>query len=194
MKTRIVNLAVVSKTTSWTKNDYKNWLMLSVLALSLFFLGGTTLLGQTDTGSIAGTVTDPSGAVVPGVKVTVDAVATNQQRTLTTDDGGRYSSGPLRPGEYKVEAERAGFKHMVSKSIVLEIQQTAVMDLTMEVGGVQEQVTVSEAPPLIQTSDASQGSVIEQERVSSMPLNGRDYLQFGSAFRGHSASSRGPVP
>jgi hypothetical protein len=181
MKTRIANLAVVS---SSTKNDYKNWFMLSVIALSLFFLGGTTSVGQTDTGSIAGTVTDPSGAVVPGVKVTIVAVATNQQRILTTDTGGRYSSGPLRPAEYKVEAERAGFKHMVSKSIVLEIQQTAVMDLTMEVGGVQEQVTVSEAPPLIQTADASQGSVIEQERVSSMPLNGRDYLQLALLSEG----------
>ncbi len=184
MKTRIANLGVVSKTTSSTKNDCKNWFTLSVLALSLFFLGGTTLLAQTDTGSISGTVTDPSGAVVPGVKVTVDAVSTNQQRTLTTDTGGRYSSGPLRPGEYKVEAERAGFKHLISKDIVLQIQQTAVLDLTMEVGGAQEQVTVSEAPPLIQTSDASQGSVIEQERVSSMPLNGRDYLQLALLSEG----------
>ena len=184
MKTRIANLGVVSKTTSSTKNDCKNGFRLSVLALSLFFLFGAKLFSQTDTGSIAGTVTDPSGAVVPGVKVTIDAVATNQQRILTTDTGGRYSSGPLRPGEYKVEAERAGFKHMVSKSIVLEIQQTAVMDLTMEVGGVQEQVTVSEAPPLIQTADASQGSVIEQERVSSMPLNGRDYLQLALLSEG----------
>jgi hypothetical protein len=155
-----------------------------VIALALFLLGGGRLFSQVDTGSITGTVTDTTGAVVPGVKVTIAAVATNQQRTLTTDSAGRYSSGPLRPGEYKVEAEHAGFKHLVRKNIVLEIQQTAVMDLTMEVGGVQEQVTVTEAPPLVQTADASQGSVIEAQSVANLPLNGRDYLQLALLSEG----------
>jgi hypothetical protein len=184
MKIRIANLPVILKRTLSTKNDFKIWFRLSVIALSLCLLGGGRLFSQTDTGSIAGTVTDATGAVVPGVKVTVVAVATNQKRTLTTDSAGRYSSGPLRPTEYRVEAELAGFKHVTSRNIVVNIQQTAVLDLALEVGGVQEQVTVSEAPPLVQTSDASQGSVIEQERVSSMPLNGRDYIQLALLSEG----------
>lgn len=184
MKIRIANLALVSKRTLSTKNDFKIWSRLGVIALSLSLLGGGRLFSQTDTGSIAGTVTDATGAVVPGVKVTVVAIGTNQKRTLTTDSAGRYSSGPLRPTEYRVEAELAGFKHMTSRNIVVNIQQTAVLDLALEVGGVQEQVTVSEAPPLVQTSDASQGSVIEQERVSSMPLNGRDYIQLALLSEG----------
>ncbi len=152
-------------------------LRLGVLALCLFLLGEHRSFSQVDTGSIAGTITDPSGAVVPGAKVTIVAVATNQQRTLTTDDSGRYSSGPLRPAEYRVEVELKGFKHLISESIVLQVQQAAVMNLTMEVGGVQEEVRVTTAPPLIQTTDASQGSVIGEETVATLPLNGRDYLQ-----------------
>ena len=184
MKIRSANFAFVLKRTLSRKNDFKIWFNLGVIALSLSLLGGGRLFSQTDTGSIAGTVTDATGAVVPGVKVTVVATGTNQKRTLTTDSAGRYSSGPLRPTEYRVEAELAGFKHMTSRNIVVNIQQTAVLDLTLEVGGVQEQVTVSEAPPLVQTSDASQGSVIEQERVSSMPLNGRDYIQLALLSEG----------
>ena len=85
-----------------TKNEYGICFRLSVIALGFFLLGGGLLFGQADTGSITGTVTDTSGAVVPGVKVTIVAIATGQQRTLTTDDAGRYSSGPLRPGSYRV--------------------------------------------------------------------------------------------
>ena len=126
----------------------------------------------------------PSGAVVPGVKISIVAVATNQTEQITSDGAGRYSSGPLRPGQYRVEAEQTGFKHLISKTFVLQIQQTAVMNLSLEVGGTQEQVTVTAAPPLMQTSDASQGSVIEEKRVSSMPLNGRDYLQLALLSEG----------
>ncbi len=159
-------------------------LRLGVLALCLFLLGEQRSFGQVDTGSISGTITDSSGAVAPGAKVTIVAVATNQQRTLTTDDSGRYSSGPLSPAEYRVEVELKGFKHLISGSIVLQVQQAAVMNLTMEVGGVQEEVRVTTAPPLIQTSDASQGSVIGEQRVANLPLNGRDYLQLSLLSEG----------
>ncbi len=159
-------------------------LRLGVLALCLFLLGEQRSFSQADTGSITGTITDPSGAVVPGAKVTIIALATNQQRTLTTDDSGRYSSGPLPPAEYRVEVELKGFKHLISGSIVLQVQQAAVMNLTMEVGGVQEEVRVTTAPPLIQTADASAGSVIGEQSVANLPLNGRDYLQLSLLSEG----------
>lgn len=159
-------------------------LRLGVLVLCFFLLGEQRSFSQVDTGNITGTVADPSGAVVPGAKVTIVAVATNQQRTITTDGSGRYSSGPLRPGEYQVQVELTGFKHLSSGNIVLQVQQTAVMNLTMEVGGAQEQVTVSTAPALIQTSDASQGSVIGEQSVANLPLNGRDYLQLSLLSEG----------
>lgn len=165
-------------------DDYKSYLRFGVLAFCIFLLSGGRLFSQADTGSITGTVTDSSGAAVPGVKVAIVAIATNQQQEFTSDGAGRYSSGPLRPGEYRVEAERAGYKHLVSKSITLEVQQAAVMNLKMEVGGVQEEVTVTTAPPMVDTSDASQGSVIEQTSVANLPLNGRDYLQLALLSEG----------
>ena len=165
-------------------NNRMGCIRLGVLALCLFLLGEQRSLSQVDTGNITGTITDPSGAVVPGAKVTIVAVATNQQRTLTTDDSGRYSSGPLRPAEYRLEVELKGFKHLISGSIVLQVQQAAVMNLTMEVGGVQEEVRVTTAPPLVQTTDASQGSVIGEQSVATLPLNGRDYLQLSLLSEG----------
>ncbi len=167
-----------------TRSNYKICLRFGVLALCIFLLGAGRLFSQADTGSITGTVTDASGAVVPRVKVTIVAVATNQRQEVTTDGAGRYSSGPLRPGEYRVEAEQTGYKHLVSKNIVLEVQEAAVMNLAMEIGGVQEEVTVTTAPPMVNTSDASQGSVIEEKSVANLPLNGRDYLQLALLSEG----------
>src|SRR5271165_3510899 len=157
MKLQIHDLTLAFKRTLSGRNHDKIWFSLGVLALCFSLLGGERLLSQADTGSITGTVTDASGAVVPGVKVSIVAVATNQRQDIATDGAGRYSSGPLHPGEYRVEAERAGFKHLVNKNVVVQVQQTAVMDIAMEVGGVQEVVTVTTAPPMVDTSDASQG-------------------------------------
>ncbi len=184
MKMRVARFALVLKRTLSIGNGHKAWFTLNMLALCLLLVCEGKLFGQVNTGSISGTITDASGAVVPGVKISIIAVATNQKKEVTTDGAGRYTSGPLRPGEYRIEAAQTGFKHLVTKNFVLQIQQSAVMDLSLEVGGAQEQVTVSEAPPLVQTADASQGSVIEQERVSSMPLNGRDYLQLALLSEG----------
>ena len=158
---------------------------LSVVSLCIFLLcTRQSIFGQVDTGTISGTVYDSTGAVVPGVKVTIVAIATNQNRALTTDNAGRYTSGPLRPGVYKIEAEREGYKHLTSSNIQVQIQQAIALDLTMQVGTVVEQITVTSAAPLIQTEDASQGSVIGGARVANMPLNGRDYLQLALLSEG----------
>jgi hypothetical protein len=184
MKAQVRDLTLALRRTFSGRNEGEIWCRLGVLALCLLLLGGGKLFSQADTGSITGTVTDASGAVVPGVKVSIVAAATNQRQDVTTDGAGRYSSGPLRPGEYRVEAELAGYKRLVNKSIVLQVQEAAVMDLTMEVGGVHEVVTVTTAPPMVDTSDASQGSVIEEKSVSDLPLNGRDYLQLALLSEG----------
>src|ERR1700730_11552834 len=96
-----------------TKNNDNVWVRLAVLVLCFFLVGTERLFGQADTGSITGTVTDPAGGVLSGVKVTITAVATNQQQTFTSTSDGRYSSGPLRVGEYRIEAELPGFKRLV---------------------------------------------------------------------------------
>jgi hypothetical protein len=166
------------------KSNCKLWLRLGVLALCFFLLGAGRLFSQVDTGSISGTVTDPSDAVVPGVKVTIVAVATNQQQTFVTDSHGRYSSGPLRVGEYRIEAEGPGFKRLIRPNILLEIQQTLVINLQLVLGELNQVLTVVATPLQLQTGDASQGSVIGERRVRDLPLNGRDYLQLALLSEG----------
>src|ERR1700722_12827771 len=153
-----------------TINNYKIFLRLGALSLCIFLLCAGRLFGQVDTGSITGTLTDSSGAVVPGVKVTITDVATDRGAVISTDTSGHYASGPLRPGEYKIKAEMAGFKRLTSQSVQIQVQQSVVMDLIMQAGGTEESVTVTTSPPLVNTSDASQGSVIEEARVANLPL------------------------
>jgi hypothetical protein len=160
------------------------WRRFDVLYLFSFLLGTGFLFGQADTGSMTGTVTDPAGAVLQGVKVTIVATATNRRQTFTTDNQGRYSSGPLRAGEYQIEAELAGFKRLVRPSIVLQVQETAVINLQMELGTITQELTVTAVADLVRTVDASQGSVIEERRVKDLPLNGRDYLQLSLLSEG----------
>ncbi len=165
-------------------NTIKVWLRLSVVALVFFLPRSEVVFGQADTGSITGTVNDPAGGVLAGVKITIIGVATNRQQTFVTDNDGRYSSGPLRVGEYRVEAELAGFKRLVRQSIVLQVQETAVINLQMELGTVNQEMTVTAEKDLVRTVDASQGEVIEERRVKDLPLNGRDYLQLSLLSEG----------
>ena len=161
------------------------WLKLAVVVLPLCFLLGTEgLFGQAETGRITGTVSDATGAVVPNVEVAIVAIDTNRRNTFVTDHAGRYSSGPLRVGEYRVEAQVTGFKRLIREAISLQVQETAVVNLQLELGEITEQVTVTAAQALIQTADASQGQVIEQRRVEDLPLNGRDYLQLSLLSEG----------
>ena len=97
---------------------------------------------------------------------------------------GRYSSGPLRVGEYRIEAELPGFKRLVRQTIVLQVQETAVVNLQMELGTLNQETTVTAAEDLVRTTDASQGQVIEERRVKDLPLNGRDYLQLSLLSEG----------
>lgn len=162
------------------------WLRLGVIFLPvcLLFLCTESVLGQSETARITGTVTDTTGAVVPGARVTVVAVETNRIRAFVTDSAGRYSSGPLQVGEYRVEAELTGFKRLVREAISLEVQETAVVNLQLELGEVTESVTVTASEALVQTAEASQGQVIEERRVKELPLNGRDYLQLALLSEG----------
>src|SRR3954451_6699619 len=180
----LLGLRAGSEMKSLTKDVYKVWPRLGLLAVCFLLVGTQSLFSQVDTGSITGTVTDPAGGVLSGVKVTITALATNRQQTITTDSDGRYSSGPLRVGEYRIEAELQGFKRLVRQNIVLQVQETPVINLQMELGTLNQEVTVAAATELVRTADASQGSVIEERRVKELPLNGRDYVQLALLSEG----------
>jgi Carboxypeptidase regulatory-like domain len=125
------------------------------------------------TGSIIGTVTDPSGAVITGARVTVRQAETNAAKTVTTSDAGTYTVTQLQPGHYTVRVEKAGFKAQEQKGITLAIDQTAVINAQLTIGSQQENVEVTSTGPVIQTEDSSVGQVIDSQAIQNTPLNGR---------------------
>ena len=115
--------------------------------LIVFFLG-QSLMAQVTTGAISGIVRDETGAVVPGVTVSIRNVATGITRTLVTDAGGRYRASNLGLGDYEVQAELSGFRTDVRSGITLTIGREAVVEFTLQVGNVAERVEVTGEAPL----------------------------------------------
>ena len=132
---------------------------------------------QADTALIVGTVSDTTGAVIPGVTVTFNHVETGTVYTSETNESGNYRSNPLRIGAYLVVIEADGFKAYSGSGINLSIGDTRQLDVSLEVGAVTEVIEVEAAAPLLQTTEASAGTVIENRQIVDLPLNGRDYLQ-----------------
>ena len=130
---------------------------------------------QVDTGTILGTVTDSTGAVVPGATVTIINQATSASRMDKTKADGRFVFTPLQIGTYSIDVQAASFKKATIKGVQLNIQQQALVNVVLEPGAVTESVEVTEAPMLMQTQSGSVGQVIEQKKIEDLPLNGRDY-------------------
>lgn len=142
-----------------------------VLALAL----NLPSLGQTF-GDITGVVTDGSGAVVVGATITITNPATNFTRQTVTNAAGNYNFPVLQPGAYNVRAENPGFQGEIRSGIQLQVQQTARIDFQLQVGVVAQAVEVSGAAALINTENATIGTVIENRRIVELPLNGRNFL------------------
>ena len=145
--------------------------------LLIVLLAAPGLFAQLETARITGTVTDESGAIIPGAQVTVVHLETNRRIAASTGQDGRYLSALLPVGSYRVEVESSGFKHAVRTGVTIEVQQTAVVDFRLEVGSVSERVEVAARAPLLNTVEGTQGQVIENKRIVDLPLNGRDYTQ-----------------
>ena len=148
-------------------------LFVLALCLSMFTLSA---LSQTTTGSIVGSVTDPSGAAVAGVTVTLTNDATGERHSDATDASGDYQFVLLTPGVYKIDMEGTGFKHYTRDQIVVQVDQTFRVNATMEVGAVNQQVVVTSQAPIMQTETASLGQVVSGKAVTNIPLNGRNVL------------------
>src|SRR5262245_37929424 len=133
---------------------------------------------------ILGVVEDTTGAVVPGVTVTVTHVATAQQRQMTTGDSGNYVFTNITPGEYTVRAEKPGFKSEVRSNLILQLNQKARVDMKLAVGAVSETVEVSARGVILNTDDATMGNVVEQKRVTDLPLNGRNFANLAGLMPG----------
>ncbi len=124
---------------------------------------------------ILGTVSDQSGGVVAGATVSVLDTERGVTRTLTTDDAGEYNAPNLIPGSYVVRVEANGFKKIERTGIVLEVGKEVRVDLTVQPGEQAQTVTVTEAAPLVETSNATLGGTLNNADINDMPLNGRNY-------------------
>jgi hypothetical protein len=145
------------------------------LVLFAILLPSRFILGQVDTGAILGTVKDQSGAVVPGAKVTITNVATGISASTVTGAEGTYEFRPVKIGTYLVTAEREGFRKIEQENVRVDVQQRAVVDLTLLPGQLTQTVEVTGAPPALQTQEASVGQVVGEREVNNLPLNGRNF-------------------
>ncbi len=148
---------------------------LTVALFVAFVLSTCSFLqGQSTYGAITGSVTDPSGAAITDAKVTLTNLGTAETRTQPTSADGLYSFVNLIPGNYKIDVEKPGFKRITRTPIVVEVQQSAKIDVTLPVGQANETVEVTSETPLLQSETSSLGQVVEQRKANELPLNGRN--------------------
>jgi len=145
-----------------------------VLAASLcFWVGG--IYSQTTDASITGVVVDPTKAAIPDAKLTITNDSTSARSTVVTDQTGSFYISNLPPGAYRIEVERTGFNTVVRPGLILHIKDRMEMNFEMAVGPAAETVTVEGAAPLVNTQDATVGTVIDEHFASNLPLNGRSF-------------------
>jgi hypothetical protein len=156
----------------------KSSILVSFLVQSLAL--GNFALAQEFRGTIAGRVADPSGGVIPGANVTVTAVETAQVTKMLTNEAGQYVAALLPVGKYRLEVEMAGFKKFVQDNIGLRVNDRLQIDVKMELGAQNQVVTVTAGAPLLNTSDASAGLIVDTRRLMELPIaHGNPYLLIG---------------
>ncbi|MDQ6758558.1 MAG: TonB-dependent receptor [Acidobacteriota bacterium] len=139
----------------------------------LVLLAAAGAHSQTITASLGGTVKDPTGAVVPDATIQIVNSATKVARVFKSGNNGQYLAPSLPVGTYEIRVTAAGFKSAQSTGIVLDVAQSARLDLSLEVGTVAETLEVHATNPLLQTADSSQGLVVDSRNIENLPLNSR---------------------
>ena len=147
------------------------------LVLVIAALAAPALFAQAERASIVGTVTDATGSVAPGVEVAITNEGTSATVRLTTDESGSYTAVNLVPGSYTVAAQLAGFSRQVFTGYVIQVNQIARLDITLQVGAIDQTVEVQATAPLLHTEDSAMGQVISPKPISDLPLNGRNFAQ-----------------
>src|SRR6267378_8529974 len=160
------------------------WLLLAVCVCVSF-----PLAAQKTTGTIAGVVTDPAGAVVSGADVTVTNTATGETRTAKTSAQGDYAITELPAGSYDVTIKQPNFKEYVSKGVQLFVASTATINAVLAVGSTTELMTVEANAVQVETSTGAVGNVVEGREVRELPLNGRSFAQLTQLMPGVSPAS-----
>jgi hypothetical protein len=146
----------------------------SLLSIILLASCSLSLNAQSTYGALTGTVLDPTGGVVAGATVTLVNTGTSEKQTQSSGDTGLYSFVNLIPGNYRLTISKSGFKNVNRENIVIQVQQTARVDIPLTVGGKEETVTVTSDVPLLQAETSSLGQVVEERSADELPLNGRN--------------------
>ena len=154
-----------------------------LLLTALIITFATATLAQS-TATLQGTVTDQKGAVVPNATVVVRSQATSIERTVQTDSSGNYQVAALPAGAYSVEVQAQGFKSSAVSDLHIEVARTVVENFQLEVGSLEQKVSVTADTSLIETATTSVGQVINQRTVQEIPLNGRHFVDLGLLIPG----------
>src|SRR6266436_2773185 len=156
-------------------------MMRIVTALAIVLASVSGSAAQEFRGAITGRMNDRSGGVLPGVTVTATNVATNVSSATTTNNEGLFTIPYLTPGNYSVVAELSGFKKSIREGLEVRIGDRLVVDMSLEVGQLEETVLVTALSPLLETGSASAGQVIDERRIAMMPLSdGNEFTLDGS--------------
>src|ERR1051325_10469773 len=139
---------------------------------------------QVNTSTIAGVVTDQTGSVVSNAKVVSTLQATGQQREAVTNSAGEYVFPQLAPGAYRVTVTATGFQTAVVDNLTLNIAERSTLNISLKLGQISEEVSVTATAPLLEQETASLGQVIVRKAINDLPLNGRNYITLGSLSPG----------
>jgi len=150
----------------------------------ILFVATAISFGQNITGSIVGTVTDSTGAVVQNATVTITDIATSLTRTVLTDSNGDFRFLTVATGHYKIDIAKSGFEGYSRSPIDVVVDQASRVDTSLTIGNSTQQVVVTRQQPIIQTENASLGQVIQGQAVTALPLNGRNVLALVSLVPG----------
>ena len=164
-----------------------------VSAFAVLCLSVAPVAAQQTTATLLGTVADPAGAAVPSAMVRAVNLATNAAREVGTDAAGSYSLSYLAAGDYRLTITKEGFQVYQVSKIVLQLDQAARIDVTLRLGSVAETLTVSGEAALLQTENATVGTVIDAAKIVDLPLNGRNFIQLAQLVPGVQAGTPGSI-
>ncbi len=151
------------------------WLVRTSLSLFIVTVSIGSAYAQTEAATMSGVISDPHGAVVPGVEVVATRIETETAFRTITNGAGIYVFASLRPGHYHLEVRKPGFKAIAVKEIALNVQDKLERNFSLEIGSVSESVTVEANAPNVNTTDATVSTVVDRQFAENLPLNGRSF-------------------
>lgn len=165
-------------------NRFRQYGSILAVLLGVFLLCAVTARAQVTTADVVGTVTDATGAVVPGVKLTITNQDTQDKRTGETNNAGEYVFTLLKSGRYSVRAEVQGFKLYTRSGIAIAAGDRMRVDIQMQVGNLDQSVEVRAEAPALQTDSTTLGSLVTQKAVEDLPVNGRNFIRLAQLAPG----------